>query len=556
MTEYYKLEIEYKKKEIVELKEKRAKLQDKIDKLDKLDNKQNKYKLDDYKSEIDMYNDEIEELEQEIIHIKKTSLNANNFKKDKSKSTTKPTSKSTLKSTAKSTLKSTSKSTSKSTAKSKPDNVTLQNKKSNSYNLGDTYAERVLALYSRLIKGEVIYKDKFAREVGRNEKTIRRYFKAINLYLERKNSKSVVKYDDNYKGYYLERNEEEWLTKGEVLSVIKVLFESRAFAKKELNSVIDKLLQQTEKKDRKLIENVIVSEKKYYDPVLCNRNVKASKNIIKQVWELTNYARKKQVIQIGYRKPNLDLDNKKIIDPKATTDTVDLEYYFVQPMSVMFSEFYFYLIANKITPGQNGDKDKTESRTYRIDRIKNITDLKDTESTKSTKIKFNLGLDKTFNFSDGEFRKKMFFMFTSDETYKVKFNYKGHLEPIIDRFPNSKIKLATDLYNVEAIKPSDNKYNSMLNDLGDNITNLTATSQLVSVNNNKANNHQDLKFTYKGDVNELDAYCKITKRELIQDTYELTTTVNGPGYEFWLKSYDDNVSYIEDPKKIKIKTKK
>lgn len=94
----------------------------------------------------------------------------------------------------------------------------------------------------------------------------------------------------------------------------------------------------------------------------------------------------------------------------------------IEPLAIMFSEFYFYLIA------WFDDHKKDYPTVFRIDRIYNF---------KNTKEKFRIPYESTFN--DGEFRKRVIFMY-SGELKRIKFEFTGpSIEAILDRLPTAEI---------------------------------------------------------------------------------------------------------------------
>lgn len=92
------------------------------------------------------------------------------------------------------------------------------------------------------------------------------------------------------------------------------------------------------------------------------------------------------------------------------------------PQGILFSEYYFYLIA--FIEGKS-----YEYRTiYRVDRIKDIL---------ITYRKYKV--DYTKKFQDGEYRKLIQFMQTG-ELERVKFRFTGKsIEAVLDRLPNAKV---------------------------------------------------------------------------------------------------------------------
>lgn len=208
-----------------------------------------------------------------------------------------------------------------------------------------------------------------------------------------------IKYDKNKNGYYLVRFEREWLTNEEVLALCKVILESRAFNKTELNRLPKKLLVQTVPADRKIVDEIIRSEKHYYVPPRHN------KELLKPIWHLSEYINKSEIVCFEY----------------VRQDGVKKEH-FVKPVAIMFSEYYFSLVSFM------ADNSKEYPTIFRIDRITNI---------KGTKERFSIPYSD--NFSDGEFRKRVQFMY-SGKLRRLTFEFSGpSIEAVIDRLPTAEI---------------------------------------------------------------------------------------------------------------------
>ena len=120
-------------------------------------------------------------------------------------------------------------------------------------------------------------------------------------------------------------------------------------------------------------------------------------------------------MQISYKKTNGDIV-KRIINP----------------VGLMFSEFYFYLLAHieNIDKEKYFDnKDNEYPTIYRVDRIKNFKILNE---------KFTPTLY-TNRFQEGKFRKQVQFM-TGGRLRKIKFIYKGtSIEALLDKIPTAKV---------------------------------------------------------------------------------------------------------------------
>ena len=273
---------------------------------------------------------------------------------------------------------------------------------------------RLLSIYERLNKGEIIEKAQLAEYFGVTQKTIQRDIDDLRAYIAEVHfaeSEVAIKYDKVKKGYYLVRFEREWLTNEEVISLCKILLESRAFCKEELNSLISKLLTQVVPNDRKKIEDMIRNEQHHYVPL------QHGKHLFSILWELSQL-----------------ITNSELTRFTCTRQDGVTNVRLVKPVAIMFSEYYFYLIAYM------ADGNKDFPTVFRIDRI---TDLK------GTKQHFNVPYKDKFN--EGEFRKRVQFMY-SGELQRVTFEFSGpSLEAVLDRLPTAEIISDNDgVYKIRA----------------------------------------------------------------------------------------------------------
>lgn len=273
---------------------------------------------------------------------------------------------------------------------------------------------RLLSIYELLNKGELIKKAELAAKYGVTEKTIQRDIEDLREYLSctyfDEGEVSII-YDRSRFGYYLVRMEREWLTNEEVLAVCKILLESRAFCNEELETLVAKLLAQVTPNDRKQVEAMIRNEQFHYVPL------RHGKKLLATIWELSEYITKHEVIRIVY----------------SRQDGAQREHE-VKPVAIMFSEYYFYLIAYM------ADGSKDFPTIFRIDRIGRL---------QGTEVRFRIPYRNKF--SDGEFRKRVQFMY-SGELRKVKFKYSGpSIEAILDRLPTAEVLVEKDgVYTVSA----------------------------------------------------------------------------------------------------------
>lgn len=260
---------------------------------------------------------------------------------------------------------------------------------------------RILNIYERLNKGEEISKEKLATEFGVSTKSIQRDIESLRAYISNMHfdeSDTTIKYNKVKNCYYLVRLERDWLTNEETLAMCKILLESRAFNKEELTQLIEKLIMQISPTDRHIAQQIIKSELFNYIPLQHNQA------LLTPIWQMSKYITEQRIISFDY----IRQDGKKTHKE-------------AKPVSIMFNEFYFYLIAY--------DKNIEEGYpvVFRLDRINNL---------KAMNELFDIPYrDK---FSDGEFRKRVLFMYTGN-LEKVKFEYSGVLEAMLDKVPTAKV---------------------------------------------------------------------------------------------------------------------
>ena len=261
---------------------------------------------------------------------------------------------------------------------------------------------RLINMYEKLSRGDIINKKQVASEFGISEKSVQRDIDDLRAYLFEtyENGDDVtIEYDYTKCGYRLIKQEREFLTNEEIFAISKILLESRGFNKQELNTLIDKLMIQATPSARINIKELILNERFHYIPP------RHGKPIIEPLWELNKHIFNKEIIEFDYIRKDGVASHRK-----------------VKPLSVMFSDYYFYLIA------WMADDLKDYPTVFRIDRMTKI---------KSTGEKYKIPYrDK---FEEGDFRKKVQFMY-SGPLKTIRFEFTGpSIEAILDRIPGAEI---------------------------------------------------------------------------------------------------------------------
>lgn len=265
---------------------------------------------------------------------------------------------------------------------------------------GENKGQRLLGIYYRLSRGELISKKVLAREYGVTEKSIQRDIDDIRSYLagERDEGAADICYDRQAKGYRLVEEESRCLTRKEILAMAKILLESRAFAKEELHTILDKLIEACPKEGRKVVEDMIRNETFCYVPP------RHGKKLLDALWDISLFIKNREIIRFSYKRQ----------------DGAEKEHT-AKPVALLFSEFYFYLVAYK--------EEETEFPTiFRVDRIRTM---------EKTGNHFQVPYQDRFK--DGEFRKRVQFMYPG-VLRRVTFTYNGpSVEAVLDRLPTARI---------------------------------------------------------------------------------------------------------------------
>lgn len=277
----------------------------------------------------------------------------------------------------------------------------------------DYKSGRILHLYTTLINGNSINKAEEAegfgvhlRSIQRDIDDLRTFFE--NQFAEGRTDKQLI-YDKSLNCYYLRCKDESVLSNSEILAVCKILLESRSMCKKDMESIVNKLLNSCiPRENQAIVKSLIANEMLHYiEP-------QHKKQFIDDLWDISIAVKEHKMLKIKYQKQDSSIVER-----------------LVKPVGIMFSEFYFYLTAfiegidKKV---EFHDPDDIFPTIYRIDRIQNYTVL-----------------DKHFNipyrdkFEEGEFRKRIQFMY-GGKLRRIKFKYTGkNVEAVLDRLPTVKI---------------------------------------------------------------------------------------------------------------------
>lgn len=248
--------------------------------------------------------------------------------------------------------------------------------------------------------GEHISQKDLACQYGVEARSIRRDIAILRQFLS-ENRELVGDLELLKKNEVYCLNHVDLLQPDELLLIIKVMIGSRVMDKAKLKKILDKMILGYASRDREFFENLFKDELEYYRSAGDDKNI----DVFDRVWQLERVIRRGNVIRISYER----LDNER----------VERELY---PVAVVFSEYYFYLLACR------ADKDDTKVIYYRLDRIKSMLELE---------RKVSLGINSRYQLGDAKLYTQNMFM---GKKIRIRFAYTGpSVEAILDKFPTAKI---------------------------------------------------------------------------------------------------------------------
>lgn len=279
--------------------------------------------------------------------------------------------------------------------------------------MSSTKQERILEIFFRGLRGEDLSIRGLAAEYGLSPKSISRSFNDLKAFLaDHRELVGNTELQYSYKDKCYRLCMDEFLSSKELFSMVEVLIGARAFSKEDLLRITGKLKQFTTPENRIKLNDLIHKELYQYPEIKHDCD-----SVVDTMWQLILYIWEKREITLQYYR----------------TDRTYVEHR-LRPVSLMFSDYYFYLIAfgTKYNDGK--------ALHFRVDRIKHIT--------KHSK-KFTVA--DVPSFDEGLLRRQSIFM-RYGELQKIKFEYKGEsLQAVMDKIPTAKVVERTkDHYVIEA----------------------------------------------------------------------------------------------------------
>ncbi len=273
---------------------------------------------------------------------------------------------------------------------------------------------RTLGIYSRLVSGATINKKEEATRYGVSERSIQRDIEDIRNFLMEPDENggviNTVVYDRSKNGYLLEQIYDIKFTNPEILAICKILLDSRAFPKNEMDEMLKKMLDCcVPMNNRKLVKSLIANEQFHYI------QPKHGRSFMQNMWDIGMAIEEQKLIEFSYQGVRAVKLHKRVVEPAA----------------IMSAGMYFYMVGfikNIDKQERFDDPDDLNPTIYRIDKIDELT-VTDEHFKRPYKDRFQ----------EGEFRKRIQFMF-GGKLRKVRFKYKGYsIEAVEDKLPTAKV---------------------------------------------------------------------------------------------------------------------
>lgn len=278
----------------------------------------------------------------------------------------------------------------------------------------NTKQHRVLEIFFRGLRGEDIFVQNLANEYSVSTKSVSRSINELKAFLTEHrdlvgNTELQYSYQDKCYRLYMD----EFLTNKELFALVEVIIGARAFSKMELLTMTEKLKRFTTTEDRPKLNELIRKEIYHYSEVKHD-----CESVQETLWQLINCITEKREISVDYYR----------MDRKWVTHRLC-------PASVMFSDYYFYLIAF------DAEKGIDKPYYFRVDRIKQITVHRKKQKSVCTA-----------DFDEGLLRKRSLFMWPG-KLRTVRFEFSGpSVQAVLDKLPTAKIieRMSGNTYLIEA----------------------------------------------------------------------------------------------------------
>lgn len=260
---------------------------------------------------------------------------------------------------------------------------------------------RGLEIFFRGIRGEDLRIQELADQYEVSTKSITRSINDLKAFLADHrdlvgNTELQYSYRDKCYRLYMD----EFLSTKELVALVEVMIGTRAFSKMELLILTEKLKKFTTPDDRLKMNDLIRKELYHYSEVKHD-----CESVQDNLWKLANCIINRKEISVDYYRTDRSFVTHRL-----------------RPVSMMFADHYFYLIAF-----ETDDKCRTPLY-FRIDRIKYITEHRKNFTTTDAP-----------EFDEGLLRQRSLFMWPG-KLQTIRFEYTGpSVQAVLDKLSTARI---------------------------------------------------------------------------------------------------------------------
>jgi len=262
-----------------------------------------------------------------------------------------------------------------------------------------TKLDRTLEIFFRSLRGEDISVRKLADEYQVSAKSITRNINDLKAFFaDHRDLVGNTQLRYSYQDRCYRLHMDEFLTNKELFALLEVIIGARAFSKAELLSITEKLKNLTTSEDRPRLQELVRKELNHYCEV--RHDCESVQDLL---WQLVGCITERREISIDYYR----------MDRAWVTHRL-------RPVSVMFADYYFYLIAFRT--------DDERPLYFRVDRIRQLTQHR----------KRFLPSD-TPGFDEGLLRRRSLLMWPG-KLRTIRFEFSGpSVQAVLDKLPTAKI---------------------------------------------------------------------------------------------------------------------
>lgn len=257
-------------------------------------------------------------------------------------------------------------------------------------------AYRQLYIFQQLLSDHVVVKAQLATQFAVTPRVIQSDLSQLRTFIHEQQLFYELTYHRQLGGYRLDITQDT-ISKQAILVLIKVLLASRSLTKNETNQTIDSLLNLIPKPEQREILPIIKNEQFHYRPVT------HGKPLLTLIWQFSQFIEHHTTVSIRYQNQLGQINQRTIL-----------------PQAIIFSEYYFYVVAYSKTYQAN--------RFFRLDRIQTYGPTQD-----------RLTRSRAERFEDGQLRQYIHYM-QPGEKMTIQFEFRGIVEAALDRFPTATIK--------------------------------------------------------------------------------------------------------------------